>query len=72
MGNCAVAQAAMVTSKMEQHIGDLRGRNVLDVNNTMYHMKQLRPYICYIRPAGLKSGRITSLSQSAHGISDTV
>lgn len=72
MGNAVVPQAAMITSKMQQQLGDLRVKHIVDGNNLMKEVMTLRPYIKYRRPPGLSNIKVVSLSDAAHGGGESV
>lgn len=72
MGNSVVPQAAMTTSKMQQHLGDLRVKHITEGNVGMKDMIDLRPYIRYRRPVGMYNMKIVSVSDASHGGGDSV
>lgn len=72
MGNSVVPQAAMITSRMQQHLGDLRVKHIIEGNSNMTDITQLRPYIRYIRPTNPQKVKIVSLSDAAHGGADSI
>lgn len=72
MGNSVIPQAAMVTSKMQQNLGDLRVRHILEGNSAVKEIINLGPYIRYLRPSRDMVTWIISLSDAAHGGADTI
>lgn len=72
MGNSLVPQKSMITSKMQQNLGDLRVKHLLAGNRSMEKILTLRPYIRYISITGPADIRIMSLSDAAHGGSDSI
>lgn len=72
MGNAIVPQASMVTSKMQQRLGDLRVKHLIDGNASVKEILKLRPYISYRRVTGCPDVRLVSLSDAAHGGADSI
>lgn len=72
MGNSVITKAALMTSRMKQELGNLQVKHIILGNNRMKEMQNLMPYIGYIRPGGLSDMRIISLSDAAHGGSESI
>lgn len=72
LGNAVAPQDSMKTSKMEQHIGNLQIKHIIDRNNSIMKIIRLRPYIKYRRPSGLQNLMIVSQYGVSHGGGDSV
>lgn len=67
MINSIIPQADMITSRIQQFLGDLRVKHLCEGNTNMNEILSLRSYIRYIRPVVLTVMRIVSLSDASHG-----
>lgn len=72
LGNSEIPQAALVTSKMQQHLGDLRIKHIVDGNNAMKDIFNLRPFIKFVRATGVYKLRLVTLSDASHDGGDTI
>lgn len=72
MGNAVVTQDAMVTSRMQQNLGNMCVIHVIEGNANMQEMVDLRPYIRYIRIGKSFKICILSLSDASNGRKESV
>lgn len=72
LGNAVVPQAAMITSRMQQRLVNLRVKDIIDGNNRMKYLTLIRPYIRYISQKGASDKRIISRSDAAHDGAESV
>lgn len=72
LGNSIIPQASMATSKMQQRLGNLRVKDLVEGNLVTKEMLRLRPYIRYIRPVNVTNMRLISISDASHGGADCV
>lgn len=60
----------MMASKMQQKLGLLRISHIQEANNYVDDVMNLRRYISFIRPTGICSMEIISMSDASHGASE--
>lgn len=66
MGNSLMPQEALITSRMQKHLCDLKISHIIEGNNCVREVLNMRPYIPVI-PSGLSYMLIASLSDAIHG-----
>ena len=67
LGSGVVPQAALVTSRMQQRLGDLRVKHLIDANAMLSELTNVRPTICFLNPGPIRSVTLTTLSDASHG-----
>lgn len=67
LGNGVLPQAALVTSKMQQRLGNLKVSDILDANRMTNEILRLTPTIRYAKPNSVCEVKLISLSDASHG-----
>lgn len=70
LGGGVLPQAAFVTSRMQQRLGDLRVKYLIDANAMLRELIQLPPIIKFVAPRNIQYATLVSLSDASNGGSE--
>lgn len=66
LGEAVLPQATMMTSFLQQKIGQLKVKHLVEANDMLKHLLKLRPIIMFIKPVQPRNASIVRYSDASH------
>lgn len=67
LGSGVVPQATLVTSRMQQRLGGLKVKHLIDANAMLKEISNIRLQLCLLNPGKIRNVTLTTLSDASHG-----